>query len=136
VTDTYTFDGVDIRTVAQIASYEGLWDPPPLRGDDLTVPTLNGVVPVTNRPFGVGTLTLQLVLVASDLITRNDALKALEAVVKPGTVMTAVRTRTFTSGVESKTAQVRYASGLSPTMVGVSVARLAVTFDVLSGVWS
>jgi hypothetical protein len=136
MSDTYLFDGVDIRTVAHIASYEGMWDPPPLRGDDLVIPGEDGVVPVTNRPFGVGTLTLHLLLVASDLVTRNDALVALEAVVQPGVVMTATRQRTLTSGVESTTAQVRYQSGLSPSMIGVSGARLAITFDVLSGVWT
>lgn len=133
MTDTYLFDGTDLATVARLASYEGLYEPPPLRGDDPAFAGRDGVLAVT-KPFGVGVLTLQLVLLSDSQVARNDAIRAFTRAVKPGRTVTCTRQRTFSSGTESHEATVRYLSGLAPSMVGMS-SRLAVTFEVLSGLW-
>lgn len=132
--ETYLFDGDDVLDLAWIASYEGQFDVPELRGEDLVIPTVSGVTAL-DRPYGVSTLTLELEVIQDSLATRNDAMRALARLFKLGQVVTITRRRDFTGGTEEHTAPCRYLSGLSPAWIETAAARLAVTFTVLSGYW-
>lgn len=134
--DTYLFDGIDIRTAARIlATHEGQYDLPDLSGDDLTISQRDGQYAVTDRTFLAGSFTLPLTLTGSSVTERSDNLRALTRMVRPGRTITVQRQRTYTTGAETHIAICRYVSGLSPTILGVVNARVALTMKVLGGVW-
>ena len=136
MTDTYLIGGVDIRSsVRNLSSLEGLYTPPDLVGSDVTLAGVDGEVEVKDRTFAAGILTLQLVLLGADITTRSDAIRDLTRLLRPGRTVTITRQRTYTTGAESHTALCRYTSGLEPTMVGVTHAKLAPILKVLGGVW-
>jgi hypothetical protein len=136
VTDTYLIGSTDIRSsVRGVASLEGLYDVPDVVGDDISLSGVDGQAESKDRTFGTGAFTLQMVLSASDITTRSDAIRDLTRLLRPGRTVTVTRQRTYTSGAESHTALCRYVAGLSPSMVGVSHAKLAVVMKVLGGVW-
>lgn len=137
MTATYLFGGTDVRSsVRGVGTYEGLFDPPDLVGDDMALSGVDGHAEVTDRTFGPGFFTLALILSATDLTTRTDAIRDLTRLVRPGRTVTVTRRRDYTTGSEDHTALCRYVGGLSPAMVGVSHARLAVVMKVLGGIWN
>lgn len=136
MTDTYLFDGVDIRSAARyLDTGDGQFDIPGLVGDDLSLPQQDGQIPVTDRTFDTGTFTLPLALLGSVSGSRAESLRALVRMVRPGRTVTVTRQRTFAGGTENHTATCRYVSGLSPTTVGPLNSRVAVVMKVLGGVW-
>jgi hypothetical protein len=136
MTDTYLFDGVDIRSAARyLDSGDGQFDIPDLVGSDLSFPQLDGDVPVTDRTFDAGTFTLPLALLGSVSGSRADSLRALVRMVRPGRTVTVTRQRSYPTGTETHTATCRYVNGLSPTTVGPLNSRVALTMKVLGGLW-
>lgn len=136
MSETYLFDGTDVESLTgvRIAGYEGLYDTPELRGEDPSFAGLDGVLAVL-KPFGVGTFTLPLSVLADSLAERNDALRSLTRLFALGRTVQCTRRRDFTAGPEDHVATVRYLSGLAPADIQVNAALLAVTFEVLDGVW-
>lgn len=134
--ETYLFDGTDIQIsgLVYIGDWDGQFTIPDLRGADLIIPGRRGVTPV-GRPYTTSVFTLPLELLAESLAERNDTLRQLAQIIKPGMVVECTRRRTYTGGDEDHVALVRYLSGFEPGLFATDAARLAPSFVNLDGCW-
>lgn len=135
--ETLLVDGVDVTTIGArvIRSWDDMLTSPRDRGDPLILPGRDGAQD-TQRAFDPVVATVGLQLRSDSILTGlNDMLRALRGICKPGQLVTLTRRLSYSSGNETHTAPGRYLSGLTPTLVTPKVARLDVSFTVLSGLW-
>lgn len=136
MSQTVLFDGTDIRAagVRYLEFWDGLYAVGDPRGDDVTVPGVDGD-DFVEKSIQAYSLPLDLVLATTGQTEFNDARRALIRLAKPDSTVVLTRQIPYTSGTETHSALARYESGLAPKMVGAGAGRLLLTMKILDGVW-
>lgn len=127
-------NGVDLATFGCVQLLDGIWEVSLPRGDDLTIPGLDGEI-WTDKPYGAGTVDIGLILSGTTTTDFNDQYRALKILIQPGSLLTLSRHLSYTTGNEVHTANATFASGLSPTVTFLRFGKTTITFKLLDGVW-
>lgn len=128
-------DGTNLATVVTaVQVIDGLYAAASSRGDDLTIPGLDGEL-WTDKPYGSGSIDIGLVLAAPSTTLFNDQYRTLKRLIRPGKKLQLTRQLTYSTGTESHVADATYTSGLGPTVSLMKFGKTTLSLKILSGLW-
>lgn len=129
--------GTSLKTLAQIASFDGIFSDGPLRGDNVIYP---GVAGATHMPKVRGSYVFTVPLVIlGNWATVNSTIDSLRTLLDSSAAplaMTRVREVVGGGGTSTQTASGDFLDGLEPGLVGMGAGRVVLNIVNLSGVWT